>query len=137
MRALVHWSVAALATASFLAACGSDDNQPDNTGTSGGGSAAALRIDSFSVEDSATCSGDNGTVKAEWTTTGAESVDFSVDGQPVPADAGQPLSGSGDVPVPCDGSSHDVTLTATGSDGNSTSDTKQVSTVSTQVSTSG
>jgi hypothetical protein len=128
MRTIVRWSVAALATTSFLAACGSDDNEPDNTGTSGGGSAGALSIDSFTVADSATCNGDNGTVKAEWKTTGAESVDFSVDGQPVPADAGQPLSGSGDVPVPCDGSSHDVTLTATGSDGSSTSDSKQVST---------
>jgi len=126
MHTILRWSVAALAVTSFVAACGSDDDEPDNTGTGGG--SGALSIDSFSVSESATCNGDNGTVTAEWKTTGAESVDFSVDGDAVPADAGQPLSGSGDVPVPCDGSSHEVTLTATGADGSSTSDSKQVST---------
>jgi hypothetical protein len=128
MRTSLLGVVAALATTALLAACGSDDSEPDTTTGGGGSTAASVTIDSFTVEESATCNGDNGTVKAEWTTTGAESVEFSVDGQPVPADAGQPLSGSGDVPVPCDGSSHEVTLTASGSGGTSTSDSKQVST---------
>src|SRR4029079_18203601 len=39
---------------------------------------------------------------------------FQVDGQPVSAGAGFPVSGTGKVPVPCDGREHLVTLFAAG-----------------------
>jgi hypothetical protein len=133
MRSVLRFAASALVATTLIVGCGSDG---DSDGTSGGGTAGggtsnsggSLSIDSFSVDDSATCDGANGTVKAEWKTTGAETVDFSVDGEPVPADAGQPTSGSGDIPVPCDGSSHEVEIIATASGGDSTSDSKEVST---------
>jgi hypothetical protein len=56
-------------------------------------------------------------VPASWTTQGAQSVSFSVDGQPVSAGAGYPVSGVGKIPVPCDGREHLVTLAATGPGG--------------------
>jgi hypothetical protein len=135
MRSMLRVSASAVAAAILIVGCGSDtdDSGGDTSGggTSGGGtsnSGGSVTIDSFSVDENATCDGANGTVKADWTTSGAETVDFSVDGEPVPADAGQPTSGSGDIPVPCDGSSHSVEITATGSGGESASDSKDVST---------
>ncbi|MHA6782611.1 hypothetical protein ACVGOW_16700 [Pseudonocardia saturnea] len=56
-------------------------------------------------------------VAASWTTRDADAISFSVDGQPLPAAAGFDPSGSGDVPIPCDGRSHKVTLTASGQGG--------------------
>ena len=64
--------------------------------------------------DDVTCSGTTVEVSAAWVTQNAQAVNFSVDGQPLPAAAGFPVTGVGRIPVPCDGNAHKVTLTATG-----------------------
>lgn len=126
------------------AACGDDDDsggdtpateapsteapstESPNTEPSGG----SPSIDSFELEDSVSCSGDTADVKAEWSTSNADGVDFAVDGEPVPANAGEPASGSGNVPVPCDGEEHEVTITAGNSSGETATDSKKVKTES-------
>jgi hypothetical protein len=74
-------------------------------------------ITSFTLIDDVTCSGAQASVPASWTTRGAQTVNFQVDGQPVSAGAGYPVSGVGKVPVPCDGREHLVTLFAAGQGG--------------------
>jgi len=61
-----------------------------------------------------TCPGGTAEVAASWLTQNTQAVSFSVDGQPLPAAAGFPTSGTGNIAVPCDGNDHKVTLTATG-----------------------
>lgn len=63
------------------------------------------------------CTGNQASVPVSWETRDAEAVDLAVDGRPVPADAGQPVSGGTDLPVPCTNADHRITLTATGSGG--------------------
>jgi hypothetical protein len=75
----------------------------------------APTIRRFDILDDITCSGTTVDAPAAWLTQNAQAVNFSVDGQPLPAAAGFPVSGVGNVAVPCDGRSHTVTLTATGS----------------------
>jgi len=75
----------------------------------------APTIRRFDILDDITCSGSTVDAPAAWLTQNAQAVNFSVDGQPLPAAAGFPVSGVGNVAVPCDGHSHTVTLTATGS----------------------
>jgi hypothetical protein len=75
----------------------------------------APTIRRFDILDDITCSGTAVDAPAAWLTQNAQAVNFSVDGQPLPAAAGFPVSGVGNVAVPCDGRSHTVTLTATGS----------------------
>jgi hypothetical protein len=74
----------------------------------------APSISRFDVLDDVTCTGDSVDVPAGWATQNAQAVNFSVDGQPLPAAAGYPVTGAGNIPVPCDGKAHKVTLTATG-----------------------
>jgi hypothetical protein len=74
----------------------------------------APSIRRFDLLEDVTCSGDTAEVSAAWVTQNAQAVNFSVDGQPLPAAAGFPVTGSGNIPVPCDGNAHKVTLTATG-----------------------
>lgn len=70
-------------------------------------------VNSFQVLADVTCPGGPPVaVAASWTTQDATTVSFSVDGQPLPAAAGYPTSGAGNVPIPCDGRAHKVTLTA-------------------------
>jgi hypothetical protein len=68
----------------------------------------------FDLLDDVSCTGGTVEVPAAWTTQNAQAVNFSVDGQPLPAAAGFSVSGVGNIPVPCDGNAHKVTLTATG-----------------------
>jgi hypothetical protein len=77
--------------------------------------ATAPTIRRFDILDDITCGGSTVDAPAAWLTQNAQAVNFSVDGQPLPAAAGFPVSGVGNVAVPCDGHSHTVTLTATGS----------------------
>jgi hypothetical protein len=76
--------------------------------------ANAPTISRFDLLDDVTCTGATVDVPAAWLTQNAQAVNFSVDGQPLPAAAGFPASGAGDIAVPCDGNAHKVTLTATG-----------------------
>ena len=88
---------------------------------------AGVGILQFAVDPDTSCTaGSEGSVSAEWQTTGANAVEFSVDGSPVPADAGQPTSGTGNIPVPCDGQSHLVSLQAIPAGGSPTSSSWQV-----------
>src|SRR4051794_8278386 len=72
----------------------------------------APSITAFDLLEDVTCTGSSVEVAAGWSTTNAQAVNFSVDGQPLPAGAGFPVTGAGNVAVPCDGKSHKVTLTA-------------------------
>jgi hypothetical protein len=74
----------------------------------------APSISRFDVLGDVTCTGTTVEVAASWATQNAQAVNFSVDGQPLPLAAGFPTTGSGNLPVPCDGAAHKVTLTATG-----------------------
>ena len=74
----------------------------------------APSITAFDLLEDVTCTGSTVEVAAGWSTTNAQAVNFSVDGQPLPAAAGFPVTGAGNIQVPCDGKSHKVTLTATG-----------------------
>ena len=74
----------------------------------------APSITAFDLLEDVTCTGSTVEVAAGWSTSNAQAVNFSVDGQPLPAGAGFPVTGAGNVQVPCDGKSHKVTLTATG-----------------------
>ena len=68
----------------------------------------------FQVLEDVTCPGGTAEVAAAWVTQGTQAVNFSVDGQPLPAAAGFPTTGTGNIAVPCDGNHHKITLTATG-----------------------
>ena len=74
-------------------------------------------ITSFSVIPDVTCSGSTSSVPMAWSTRNAQTVGFEVDGAPVPAGAGYPVSGTGNVAVPCDGKEHEVALVAGGAGG--------------------
>ena len=74
-------------------------------------------ITSFSVIPDVTCSGTTSSVPMAWSTRNAQTVGFEVDGAPVPAGAGYPVSGTGNVAVPCDGKEHEVALVAGGAGG--------------------
>lgn len=84
-------------------------------------------ITSFSVIPDVTCSGTEVSVPVAWSTRNAQAVAFEVDGRPVTAGAGYPLSGTGNVAVPCDGKEHEVALVAGGQGGRS-SVSRQVNT---------
>jgi len=73
----------------------------------------APSVTAFDLLEDVTCTGSTVEVAAGWSTTNAQAVNFSVDGQPLPAAAGFPVTGAGNIQVPCDGKSHKVTLTAT------------------------
>ena len=87
----------------------------------------APSISRFDVLGDVTCTGTTVEVAASWATQNAQAVNFSVDGQPLPLAAGFPTTGSGNLPVPCDGAAHKVTLTATGT-GTSASASRSVNT---------
>jgi len=74
----------------------------------------APSITRFDLLDDVTCNGGTVDVSAAWVTQNAQGVSLSVDGQPLPAGAGFPVTGVGRIAVPCDGNAHKVTLTATG-----------------------
>jgi hypothetical protein len=84
-----------------------------NTTTSPPPVGAPLIVRFHMLED-VTCPGGTAEVAAAWATQNAQAVNFSVDGQPLPAAAGFPTTGTGNIAVPCDGTDHKVTLTATG-----------------------
>ena len=74
-------------------------------------------ITSFSVIPDVTCSGTTSSVPMAWSTRNAQTVGFEVDGAPVPAGAGYPVNGTGNIAVPCDGKEHEVALVAGGAGG--------------------
>ncbi|MGE3285150.1 MAG: hypothetical protein AB7J32_03470 [Pseudonocardia sp.] len=70
-------------------------------------------VTAFQILENVTCPAKEPLlVAAAWATTNATAVSFSIDGQPLPAAAGYPVTGAGKIPVPCDGGEHVVTLTA-------------------------
>lgn len=101
------------------AAGGTQVTRSAHVNTSGGPPpAGSPAISNFQILGDVSCpSGPSVDVAASWTTTDADAISFSVDGQPLPAAAGFAPSGSGEVPVPCDGRAHKVTLTASGQGG--------------------
>lgn len=88
------------------------------SGTSGGGGGGGGPvITAFHLITEVSCTGATATVAAAWATKDAQTVSFEVDGQPLPAAAGYPVSGTGNIAVPCDGNEHEVTLVAGNSGG--------------------
>ncbi len=83
-------------------------------------------IEAFTVA-AGQCEGSTLAVSAQYRTTGATTVGLEADGQAPGAQAGLDTSGSADVPdVPCDGQSHQITLLATNTDGQSVQATQYV-----------
>jgi hypothetical protein len=77
--------------------------------------ASGPKFVSFQVVSAVTCTrGSQVPVPAIWHFVGAQAISFSVDGQPLSAAAGYPPSGTGNVPVPCDGGRHEIWLFAYG-----------------------
>jgi hypothetical protein len=70
-------------------------------------------ITGFHTISEITCTGAQAAVPAAWATRGAQTVSFEVDGQPLSAAAGYATSGTGNIPVPCDGREHQILLVAT------------------------
>ena len=113
--------------AALLAGCSTPASSPATTApstvtvtvapSSGPSPAGETVITSFSVIPDVTCSGTSASVPMAWSTRNAQAVTFEVDGGPVTAGAGYPLSGTGNVAVPCDGKEHEVALVASGTGG--------------------
>lgn len=117
-------------TLAALAACSSPPppappSAPAQPGAGTGGSPTqgGLVITAFHVITDVSCTGQQAAVPAAWATRGAQAVSFEVDGRPLPAAAGYPVSGTGDIPVPCDGAEHAIELVA--SDGTRTAERTQ------------
>lgn len=92
----------------------------------GGGGGEKPTIDSFTVSADG-CTGETANVSATYATTGAETVEFEVDGEAPGAQAGLPTSGTENVPdVPCDGATHQITLVATNASDSSVQQTHTV-----------
>ncbi len=108
--------LALFALALAVAAC-SQSQSTDTSGSatsSGSAGSGGPVITSFHMINDVTCTGTSAPVPASWTTLATKSVSFEVDGQPVPAGAGYPVNGKGNVPVPCDGKDHKVVIVASG-----------------------
>ncbi len=86
--------------------------------TERGGSSGKPVIVSYSDKVDG-CTGQNANVTATWKTENAEAIEFAVDGDAIGAHAGlDPAGGSTEIPnVACDGKPHQVSLTATNSNG--------------------
>ena len=106
----------------MLAACTSGPppaeptQQPNTPAPAGPTAGPAVRgpiITAFHVISEITCTGAQAAVPAAWATRGAQAVSFEVDGQPLSAAAGYATSGTGNIPVPCDGREHQIVLVAT------------------------
>jgi hypothetical protein len=106
----------------MLAACASGPppaeptQQPSTPAPPGPTAGPAVRgpiITAFHVISEITCTGAQAAVPAAWATRGAQAVSFEVDGQPLSAAAGYATSGTGNIPVPCDGREHQIVLVAT------------------------
>jgi hypothetical protein len=82
----------------------------------------SLKIVSFTAPKQNTCTGNLASIPGSWETSGASSVEFSVDGEPVSMGAGYPVTGESDILVPCDGDKHVIELTATSPKDKSVSD---------------
>lgn len=84
----------------------------------GGGSGGTKPvIDEFSVSVKG-CSPQIAEVLATWKTEHADKIAFAVDGKEQAGLSGQPAHGTVVVPdIPCDGKTHSVTITASGSGG--------------------
>ena len=86
--------------------------------------AAAAEVKSFDVGDLNCGSGQTAPVAVSWDTENATAVDIAVDSF---TPAGYGPSGSTSVTVPCDGSSHDITITPRSDAGSGEPETKTVS----------
>lgn len=117
--------VVAIALAALAACAGPPPSPPAEPSTvpSGSPGKAGLVITAFHVITEVSCTGPQAAVPAAWATRGAQAVSFEVDGRPLPAAAGYPVSGTGNVPVPCDGAEHAIELIA--SDGARTAERTQ------------
>ncbi len=76
-------------------------------------------ITNFQILATVSCPSTSPTVEvpAAWTTQNAQTISFAVDDQPLSAAAGFQPNGAGNIPVPCDGKDHEVSLTAAGPGG--------------------
>ena len=110
--------IAALCSVVALAGCGGSGGTGSTT------TASAAKVTSFDVSKLVCGAAVTAPVNVTWTTEGATSVDIAVDDFP-PAKGGP--SGTKVVTVPCDGDSHQIALTPTGTGGAGETQTKDVS----------
>lgn len=127
------FAIPVLALAAGLAGCGGGSDAAEDPPTSTAASTATTApqrpsITALNGPPEVVCRGGDTTATATWSTENADAVAFSVDDEPLPAAAGYPTSGSGDIPLPCDDGRHVVTLTAEG-DGDTVSESVVVTTV--------
>lgn len=143
-----------LAAALLLASCGSGSEpvvqtlpprtSSTTTGPHGGGSTVPgstpgitappgpgdATITALDIKNQISCTGSiEITTGATYTTNGAASVAFVVDGEQVPGTP--PASGTFDIPLSCDGRSHTVLLVAIDAQGRTTIDSRVVLTSTT------
>src|SRR6476660_3970759 len=99
---LPSFVVAGLVLLTVLSACGRPSPAPALPGpTTSAVATGGPVITAFQIIDDFSCSGAQASVPASWATRDAQKVEFQVDRQPL--SAGYPLSGIGNVVVPCDG----------------------------------
>jgi len=89
--------------------------------------ASEAEVTSFDVGDYTCTSGaTQASVTVSWETTAATAVLLSVDGQPAGSSTGYGPTGSTQIAVPCDGQSHQISITPESDAGMGQSETKEV-----------
>lgn len=140
MKSILRIAAPALLAVTIFAACGDDDNGGSDTTAAPGttaspGTTAApseVAITQFDLSDPSSCDNGMSSVTATYATTGvseAGAVNFAVDGESPGAGAGYEPSGTADFPLPCDGASHEITISV-GSGSDSKTESKSVTTPS-------
>jgi hypothetical protein len=84
-------------------------------------------VTSFDVGQLDCAGGSEGSVAVSWATTDATAVEFAVDGKAPSGSAGGGPQGSATLQVPCDGQSHEVSVTAVNDAGAGETQTETVS----------
>lgn len=121
-------AVAAIAIIAGLAGCGGDDSASEAAAPATTVVAGPV-ITALSATPEVACTGTETTARIAWRTENAASVEFSVDGEAVPARAGgvYATSGAGDIPIPCSNGRHRIDVVAE-ADGNTVSEGLTVTT---------
>jgi hypothetical protein len=127
VRRSLRWVLALVAMVVFIAGCGgsdSSDTSAETTETTETTVSTEAEVTSFEVGDlDCSAGGSDGTVDVSWDTSAATAVEISVDEG---GTSGFGPSGSTSVDVPCDGETHDITITPLSDDGSGESETESV-----------
>jgi hypothetical protein len=106
---------------------GSGSSSAETTSTTETTEVTEATVASFDVGDLDCGSGEaEGSVEVSWETEAATAVELAVDGEPPGASAGYGPEGTADLAIPCDGESHEVSVTALNDSGAGETVTEQV-----------